>query len=315
MRTHLVTLVAALGLTGFAVASVAATAPGAAGASAGAASSGGSYSGGGGGGGGGSHGGGGGSASGGAHGGGGSGGAHGGGGGGSGAGSHGGGGSGGGHGNAGGHSGAGHWSGGGYSAGGHSGGGHGGNWSGGAHSAGGHGSPGTASANTGSSEAGGRGANEGHVNYARATYIARGANGARGGYGIVGYQSGGLDHGVASARVDQSGATPRQEHSVHTALAIGPRTGSAATAVRESERVHPRLGPHTRPNEPYRYPKAVARFSPYLSNCEKRDCEGQLRGQWPPVCNPLAQGDSYEYYDRFGCPQAIKVKLKTPASH
>jgi len=285
MRTHLVTLVATLGFTTFAVASVAAAAPaaGGAGVSAGAASSGGSYSGGSGGGG--SYGGGGGGGR-----------AHGGGGYSGGGGAHGGGGY-----SGGGRGGGGHWSGGGYRGGSHAGGGH---WSGGGHSGSGHWNTGSAG-HAGSSQAGGNGAatNEGHVDYARGSYIARGVNGARGGYGIVGYQSAGLAHGA-----DHGAAAPRQEHSVRTALALGPRTGSAATAMRATDQFHPRTGPHTRPHGPHHY-RAINYPYPTANFCESGPCQYQARGLWPStVCNPLADENSY---DRIGCPEAIKVKVPT----
>ena len=280
MRTRLITLVTALGLANFALVTAANAAPAASsGSSGGAVSTGGGFSGGGfsggGGGGGGSHGGG-------SSGGGGS---HGGGGGssvrtaaGGGGGWHAGGG-GGWHGGGGGSYGGGHWSGG-SSSGAHAGGGH---WS-------------TGSTAHGSRSAASGGVDEIHASYyGGGSYIARGANGARGGYGIVGYDTAGLGHGTAA---------PHDEHAARTALAVGPQMGSAARASRA---LPPRSGPHTRPNGPHRRSRAIRQ---QYADCLNGDCPARPRLLLPVFC-PAFDGDITRY--PLECPLAYKVKVKPAA--
>jgi len=81
--------------------------------------------------------------------------------------------------------------------------------------------------------------------------------------------------------------------------------------MRATDHFRPRTGPHDRPKGPHRHP--VFNRYPYSAygNCHKQPCEAQPQGLWPiTVCNPL---DEEYYYNRIGCPEAIKVK--TPTKH
>jgi len=79
--------------------------------------------------------------------------------------------------------------------------------------------------------------------------------------------------------------------------------------MRATDHFRPRTGPHDRPKGPHRYP--VFNRYPYSAygNCDKQPCEARPQGLWPDVCNPL--DDEYYYNNRFGCPEAIKVKAPT----
>ena len=151
----------------------------------------------------------------------------------------------------GGSSGGGGYSGGGHSAGGSSGG------SGGAHSGGG-------GYSGGHSSGGGYGGAPFRAGYmAHGGYVAHGSylggGGlpfAHGGYRIIGSQSAGVAH---------VGATSQSGHGARMTLAIGPRTGSAATAIRLNHTVHTdRMNP--RPGHPPgpRHPRPHAKYASNL---------------------------------------------------
>jgi len=93
---------------------------------------------------------------------------------------------------------------------------------------GGHGGGGGAHGGGGGPGGGGSGGGRLDSSYAaHGGYVAHGVNGARGGYGIVGSKSAGLDHG---------GAVGRAGHVARNPLIIGPRRGNAAAATRVTDR-------------------------------------------------------------------------------
>lgn len=155
--------------------------------------------------------------------------------------------------------------GGGGSGGGGSGGGH----VGGGHFGGGHfggGSRGGTYGGGGSVYGGGYAV---HASYlAHGGYISHGSSlgygaaRARGGYGIVGAESA----GIASVS-----SMPRGGHDARITLALGPRTGSAASAMRlgHMDRINPRPGHPPGPNRPGHHPKQPTSSSPYTEEAER----------------------------------------------
>lgn len=160
--------------------------------------------------------------------------------------------------------------GGGHAGGGSSGGGH----FGGGGSSGGHFSG-------GAYRGGGYGGSAFHASYlAHGGYVAHGSHlgggsrpFARGGYRIIGSQSAGVAH---------VSAMPQSGHSARITLALGPRTGSAATAmpldrVVHANHMHPRPGHPPGPRHSRHHPKYAPTSSypePYSSGipfyCDNR---------------------------------------------
>lgn len=168
-------------------------------------------------------------------------------------------------------SGGGH-AGGGGSGGGHSGGGGGGHFSGGGY------------------RGGGSGGFAFHANMAHGGYVAHGSylgggshSFARGGYRIIGSESAGVAH---------VSAVPQSSHSARITLALGPPTGSAATAMRldravHADRMHPRPGHPPGPRHP-RYLARYASFSSYMAQYPRGGipfyCDNRM--QQPPRSEP-----------------------------
>jgi hypothetical protein len=166
-----------------------------------------------------------------------------------------------------------------------------------AASAGGGSSGGGASAGGGSSGGGGGGGAHGgggghggggfgggsHVGggyAAHGGYVAHGVDGARGGYGIVGYEHAGLGRGEAAAR---------DGHVARNTLLIGPRAGSAAAATRVSDR-------HMHPQHPHRHPNCYSQGGLCFSTSEI-----------PETYCPPTRFDTN--YPAAGCPPASKAKV------
>jgi len=192
-------------------------------------------------------------------------------------------------------------SGGGGGSGAHSGGGGGGGGhasgggSAGAHSAGG-GVAHAAGAHTWSEGRGYQGGNlaaghTGYANHAGGGYTFQGAHGS---YSIVGREAAGLGHGSAATQGDH---TPRNT------FALGPRTGSAATAALVRDQHMPRMpGQPGHPGHPFHgQHHYFTQSAPYYPPDEPR-----YGSRSPcPFDGGIARQDGWA----FGCPQAIKRKL------
>jgi hypothetical protein len=130
---------------------------------------------------------------------------------------------------------------------------------------------------------------------AHGSYLGAGGRPARGGYRIVGSESAGIDN-ISSV--------PRGGHDARITLALGPRTGSAATAMRldHMNRIHPRPGHPPGPNHPNHHPKHVTLSYSYTQDVEHGPrffrffCEDFV--MLPPHGEPT-----------FGCPQPLKESV------
>lgn len=129
-----------------------------------------------------------------------------------------------------------------------------------------------------------------HASYmAHGGYVARGSSmaggsspPARGGYRIIGSQSAGVVH---------VSAMPRGGQSARITLALGPRTGSAANAMRLDRTVHTdRMQP--RPGHPPgpRHPRSHAKYAPAIASNMSQEipfyCETRM--VQPPRSEPSA---------------------------
>ena len=115
-------------------------------------------------------------------------------------------------------------------------------------------------------------------------YAAHGgyvAHGARGGYGIVGYKSAGLGHDEAA---------PQSGHAARNTLTIGPRTGSAAKAMRVTDSQTAAHTPPKHPHHPHRY---------FPSD--------EMSAMPSSFCIPA--GSAQYSNTAFTCPQPIKTKM------
>lgn len=197
------------------------------------------------------------------------------------------------HGWSGSHGGGGHRGGGGHAYGDHG-------YSGHGHGDYSHGSAGHGSYARGNDEHGNYGSRSGHAG--RESYISHSVYDAHRGYGIVGYES---------ADLSRDRAAPRGVHGARRMLALGPRTRSAATAARVTDRLRRRPGTHRpRPKRPQ--VRQVATFQ--NANCGRStnaDCGTRPLEFLGPFC-PLTADENVVISGNpllFGCPSAIKAKV------
>jgi hypothetical protein len=145
----------------------------------------------------------------------------------------------------------------------------------------------------------GRGGDAGHSIY-----------GARGGYGVVGYESTGMGH---------SGTTPRGEYGSRGPLVLGPRTGSAATARLLADRIGSRAEhPDHRPGHPHHRPRhyrgELREFNTACQQIATSPCANEVP---TPFCIPedlpiedsTSADRSQIVYGAPGCIMAIKLKV------
>lgn len=114
------------------------------------------------------------------------------------------------------------------------------------------------------------------------SYAAHGGYAEHGGYSIVGYNSAGLGH---------ANSAPGNGHSARSTLAVGPRTGSAAKAMRVT---------HTGPYEP---PRPGPRKPPKPLRYFRAQETSEIPG-W--FCIPTGPQQGSRAFD---CPQAIKTRI------
>lgn len=203
-------------------------------------------------------------------------------------------------------------------SGGGGGGGHGGG-GGGGHGGGGGGSPGGGHFASGGHFGGGRfvgsagyrgggyGGSAARASYrVRGGYVAHGSYAgqrgdiAQGDYRIVGLESGGLVHTAAAVRGGHSGQI----------MVLGPRTGSAAKALRLDGVA--RMGRRPPPQHPPQ-PKRPHHNAAYdLATAHESTQEVP-----PPFCDfnvPTTENSPREVMD-FGCPGAVRAPVKVKAGH